>query len=109
MMAASIIIDRRGLDARPPRGYNNVMIEETLARIEAAIREARLADTKNKAELIALLEKLKAEIKREKRSKDKLDEAADGLKEAALEFEATHPKLAAVVEEVTNLLASIGI
>ena len=85
------------------------MIEETVAKIEAAIREARLAEPKNKAELIALLEKLKAEVQREKRSKDMLDAAGTGLKDAAVEFDATHPQLAAVIGEVSTLLAKIGI
>jgi hypothetical protein len=85
------------------------MIEETVAKIEAAIREARVADTKNKAELIALLEKLKDEVRREKRSKDMLDQAGDRLKDAALEFEATHPKLALVMEELSLMLSKIGI
>ncbi|MBI4061902.1 MAG: DUF4404 family protein [Elusimicrobia bacterium] len=85
------------------------MIEETVAKIESAIREARIADPRNKAELIALLEELKAEVRREKRSKDMLDEAGARLREAALEFETTHPKLAAVVEEISMTLAKIGI
>jgi len=85
------------------------MIEETVAKIEAALREARVADPKNKAELIALLEKLKSEVQSEKRSQDLLDSAGAGLKDAALEFEATHPKLASVVNEVSTMLAKIGI
>ncbi len=85
------------------------MIEETVAKIEAAIREAHVADPKNKAALIALLEKLKAEVQREKRSKDLLDSAGEGLKDAAIEFDATHPQLAAVVGEVSAMLAKIGI
>lgn len=85
------------------------MIEETVAKIEAALREARVADPKNKAELIALLEKLKTEVQRETRSKDLLDKAKDGLKGAALEFDATHPKLAAVIDEISLMLAKIGI
>ncbi len=84
------------------------MVQETLAKIEAALREARLADPRNKAELIALLEKLKLEIQNEKRP-DLLDEAEEGLKNAAREFEATHPQLAAVVDELTLMLAKIGI
>lgn len=82
------------------------MIEETVAKIEAALREARVAD---KTELIALLETLKDEVRREKRSKATLDAAGAGLKDAALEFEATHPQLAAVVEELSLMLAKIGI
>jgi len=85
------------------------MIEETLAKIEAALSEARGTDPKNKAEVIALLEKLKAEVRSEKRSKDLLDQAEEGLKNAALEFDATHPKLAAIVGEVSAMLAKIGI
>lgn len=84
------------------------MIDETVAKIEAAIREARVADPKNKAELIALLEKLKADVRAEKRG-DILAAADQGLKDAAVEFDATHPKLAAVVGEVSMLLSKIGI
>lgn len=85
------------------------MIEETVAKIEAAIREARVADPANKEALIALLEELKAEVQRKERSKDLLDKAEEGLKDAALEFEATHPRLAAVAEELSLMLAKIGI
>ncbi|MDD5302921.1 MAG: DUF4404 family protein [Elusimicrobia bacterium] len=85
------------------------MIEETVAKIEAALREARLADPKNKAELIALLEKLKAEVQREKRSKDLLAAVDSKLKDAAVEFDVTHPQLAAVIGEVSMLLSKIGI
>lgn len=85
------------------------MIEETLAKIEAALREARGTDPKNKAEIIALLEKAKAEVANEKRSKDLLGQAEEGLKDAAVEFDATHPKLAAIVGEVSAMLAKIGI
>jgi hypothetical protein len=85
------------------------MIDETVAKIEAAIREARVADPANKAELISLLETLKAEVQREKASKDILASADQGLKDAAVEFDVTHPQLAAVIGEVSMLLAKIGI
>ena len=85
------------------------MIEETVAKIEAAIREARGADPKNKAELIALLETLKVEVQREKRSKDILEKVDENLKDAAVEFDVTHPQLAAIVGEVSMLLSKIGI
>jgi hypothetical protein len=109
MMAGSNILDRVGLDAHRRTGYNLSMIKETVEKIEAALREANVSNPKNKAELIALLEKLKAEVKNERPTKDALDAAEDGLKNAALEFETEHPKLAAVVNEVTTMLASIGI
>lgn len=85
------------------------MIEETVAKIEAALREARGAEPEKKAQLIALLEQLKAEIQREKASKDILAKAEEGLKDAAVEFDVTHPKLAAIVGEVSAMLAKIGI
>ena len=109
MMAASNILDRGGLDDHRVTGYNTRMIKETVEKIEAALREVNATNPKNKAELITLLEKLKAEVKNERRKKDVLDEAEEGLKNAALEFETEHPKLAAVVNEVTTMLASIGI
>lgn len=85
------------------------MIDETVAKIEAAIKEARGADPKNKAELVALLEKLKAEVQRDMRSKDMIDKAEEAVKDAALEFDATHPKLGAVIGEISAMLAKIGI
>ncbi|MEQ1919124.1 MAG: DUF4404 family protein [Elusimicrobiota bacterium] len=85
------------------------MIEETVAKIEAAIREARVADPKNKAELISLLEKLKVDVKNETRSKHLLDVADQKLKDAAVEFDVSHPQLAAVVGEISMLLSKIGI
>lgn len=84
------------------------MIEETVAKIEAAIREARVADPKNKAELIALLEKLKTDVQNEKRG-DLLAAADRSLKDAAVEFDVSHPQLAAVVGEVSMLLSKMGI
>lgn len=109
MTVRSNIIDRGGLDDPRTRGYKVLMIDETIAKIEDALKTARGSDPRNKAELIALLETLKEEIRREKRSKDALDSAGERLREAAVEFEATHPKLAAVVGEVSSMLASIGI
>lgn len=85
------------------------MIDETVAKIEAAIREAKGADPKNKAELIALLEKLKAEVQNDMRSKDLIDKAEEAVKNASLEFDAKHPQLAAVIGEISTMLAKIGI
>ena len=85
------------------------MINETVAKIEAALKQARLADPKNKKELIRLLEQLKAELGRERESDDLLKSVRDRLQAAALEFEASHPQLAAVVNDVCVILASVGI
>lgn len=84
------------------------MIEETVNKIESAIKQARTADPKNKEELIKLLEQLKAEVNNERRS-DVLRAVDEKLRDAAIGFDATHPQLGAVVAEISNLLASIGI
>ena len=84
------------------------MIDETVKKIEAVIAQAKTADPKNKAELIALLSQLKSELQKEKRSHI-LKAVDEDLREVAIEFEASHPQLAAVVGEVSSLLASIGI
>lgn len=84
------------------------MIEETVKKIEAAIAHAHTADPKNKAELVALLNQLKGELQQAKRSHI-LKAVDEDLREAAIEFESSHPTLAAVVGEVSTLLASIGI
>ncbi|MDO8757262.1 MAG: DUF4404 family protein [Elusimicrobiota bacterium] len=85
------------------------MIEETVAKIEAALRAARGDEPEKKAQLIALLEQLKAEVQREKASKDIIAKAEQGLKDAAVEFDVTHPQLAAIVGEISAMLAKIGI
>lgn len=84
------------------------MIEETVKKIEAAIAHANTADPRNKAELVALLNQLKSELQREKRSHI-LKAVDEDLREAAIEFEASHPQLAAVIGEISSRLASIGI
>lgn len=84
------------------------MIEETLAKIEAAIVEAHLADPRNKAKLVSLLEQLRDEVKQQQR-RDALNSLDLGLRDAAVEFKATHPQLATVVGELSAMLAKIGI
>ena len=84
------------------------MIKETVKKIEAAIRETQASGPKNKAELIKLLEQLKRELKEEMRS-HVLAAVDEELREAAIEFDTAHPKLGAVLGEVSMLLAKIGI
>ncbi|PIR19085.1 MAG: hypothetical protein COV48_03925 [Elusimicrobia bacterium CG11_big_fil_rev_8_21_14_0_20_64_6] len=85
------------------------MIEETVAKIEAALREVQLADPQNKAELVALLEKLKAEVKKDELSRAEIDSTGAMLKMAALDFESSHPSLSSLINEVSLMLAKIGI
>jgi mRNA-degrading endonuclease YafQ of YafQ-DinJ toxin-antitoxin module len=81
------------------------MIDETVKKLELAIKHARTA---KKAELIKLLEEVKREVQAEKRSHI-LKAADEDLREAAIEFDAAHPQLGAVLGEVSMLLAKIGI
>ena len=84
------------------------MIDETVKKIEAAIKQAHSADPTNKADLIRLLEQLKGELQKEKRS-HVLKAVDDDLRDAAIVFDVSHPTLAAVVGEVSMLLSKIGI
>ncbi|MCG2725990.1 MAG: DUF4404 family protein [Elusimicrobia bacterium] len=110
------------------------MLKDTIKRLEDISHTIETKNPKNKAELIRLLEQLKAEI--ETISHDKIDEAKsiahfaeaafheagrdkkvselqdlsiDGLSHSVKSFEASHPKLVEVVNEICVLLARIGI
>ena len=110
------------------------MIDETIAKIEQAIRRAGETDPEHSEELIRLLEQLKAEVYalpathvEEARSIAQFAEAAaheaarkgkstklqelsrEGLKESVAGFEVSHPNLTAVVNKICNLLAGMGI
>ena len=110
------------------------MIDETVARIEQAIRRAGDADPGHRDELIRLLQQLKREVgalpaaqgeearsiaqfaeaaAHEAARKDKstrlLELSGDGLRESVAGFEVTHPRLIGVVNEICGLLAGLGI
>ncbi|OGR46897.1 MAG: hypothetical protein A2X40_02555 [Elusimicrobia bacterium GWC2_65_9] len=110
------------------------MIEETVAKIEQAIRRAGDADPKHKEELIRLLGQLKAEVRglpaaqgekarsiahyaeaaaheaaRKEKSAKLLEMSRGALQESVVGFEASHPRLTAVVNDISALLARIGI
>lgn len=110
------------------------MIEDTVARIEQAIRRAGGADPKHREELIRLLEQLKAEVHalppaqseragsiaqfaeaatheaaRTEKSARLQELSREGLRASVADFEVSHPKLTAVVNDICNLLAGMGI
>jgi len=110
------------------------MIEDTLAKMEKAIRQAGSADPKHRKELIRLLEALKAELgalssahgekahsiagfaevaayeaARHGRSVELIEIASEGLSASVADFETTHPQLTVVVNEICTLLAGLGI
>lgn len=84
------------------------MIEDTLAKIEAALKDAAAADPKKKTELTALLTQLKRELKSAGKPGDPA-ESAQALSDTARAFEASHPKLVQIVAEICRELAALGI
>jgi hypothetical protein len=110
------------------------MIEETIAKIEEAIRRAGETGPDHREELIRLLEQLKTEVRalpashldrarsiaqfaeaaaheaaREEKSARLQEISREGLKESVTGFEISHPGLTAVVNKICNLLAGMGI
>jgi len=110
------------------------MLDDTIRRIEAAIRRIETSRGKEKAELLALLESLKAEVRELSRTRLEharsiaglteqaaheatrtdpspglLRHSLDGLELAAEELGASHPRLVAVLDDLASMLARIGI
>lgn len=110
------------------------MIERTLAKIEEAIRRAGEVDPTYRKELIQLLEQLKSEVRalpethvesarsiaqfaeaaaheaaRKEKSARLQELSREGLRESVAEFEVSHRNLIAVVNDICNLLAGMGI
>ena len=110
------------------------MIEETIAKIEAAIKRIEAGGSDKKAELVRLLAQLKREVGRLARThgdqarsiagfaeaaaheasrQDKAPElqrlSLEGLSSSVKGFEATHPGLVEAANGICSLLARIGI
>ena len=110
------------------------MINETLSKIEAAIAKIQAGKSKEKDELVSLLNKLKTELASVPESKQDDARSVGYYTEAAAHevtrqngsvhlrnlsvsaiaysvkgFEATHPQLVSVVNELCMILARMGI
>ncbi|HVU08731.1 MAG TPA: DUF4404 family protein [Verrucomicrobiae bacterium] len=86
------------------------MIQETIGEIEAKIRGANSIDAKSKTELLQLLAKLKTEIAAgENQNLDSLKGPVEDLRASVEGFEQSHPKLVQAVNNISNLLANLGI
>jgi hypothetical protein len=110
------------------------MIKDTLSKIEAAIAKIQAGEHKDKTELVALLGKLKAElaelpasrldearsigyfteaaaheVTREKSSVQLKNLSISGISYSVQGFEASHPQLVGVVNEICMILARMGI
>jgi hypothetical protein len=110
------------------------MIEDTLAKIEARLNSAEAIKDDKRAELQALLTRLRAEVAalskthgeqaesiagftelstreatRERQNPKLLNLSLTGLTSSVQEFEKTHPKLVEVVNAISQTLSNVGI
>jgi hypothetical protein len=110
------------------------MLHETLEKLEANIRQSATLKEENRAELLALLARLKEETSDlEKTDADRaysianfaavsaheatrsqpdpelLDLSLRGLSHSVSKFEETHPRLVQVVNSISNALSNLGI
>jgi hypothetical protein len=113
---------------------NQRMIRETIGKIEERLRQADAIKSENKAELLALLATLKAEVSDLSRTDaDKAESIAGftavsahettrleknpqlvelslkGLSSSVEGFEQSHPKLVQVVNSICTTLSNLGI
>ncbi len=111
-----------------------MVITDTLGEIEARIRNAASLSEERKAELLALLSDLKAEVSelskthaehtrtisgftkdsiheatREKPDPETLKRSLERLTASVEEFETSHPKLVGIVNSLSLTLANLGI
>ena len=110
------------------------MIEDTIAKIEARLRNADAIKEDKRRELQDLLAKLKSEVAalsqthaeqaesiagfteistheatRETQNPQLLKLSLDGLTSSVEEFERSHPKLVQLVNNFSNMLSNLGI
>lgn len=110
------------------------MIEDTIAKIEEQLESAHTIRPERKAELLKLLETLKAEVAtianthseevasiarftevsaheatRHTQDPQLLNLSLEGLRSSARSFEESHPKLVQVVNSISRTLSNLGI
>ena len=110
------------------------MLEETVKKMEDAVRKLQSLKGKDRAEMLALLATLRTEVERlskthgeqahsiasladmaaheatrQDKSPDLLKHSVAGLNLSGQGFEASHPQLVAAINELCTMLARIGI
>ncbi|MDF3129918.1 DUF4404 family protein [Kiritimatiellaeota bacterium B1221] len=108
------------------------MIEDTLLKLENRLKASKNLNAENRLALQKLVSELRQEIDqlddddqaesiagftetsarealREQQDQDLLDVALDGLQKSTREFEASYPKLTAVVNNICHQLSNLGI
>ena len=92
------------------------MIEETIAKIEARLRESELPPER-RAELHQLLAELRSEARASRigpipaahQEEDDARSAISRLEENLTAFESSHPKLIGLVNRISAVLSNMGI
>ena len=128
-----VVLSFSGYSSRPLY-TENIMINDTLSKIESAIAKVQAGKSSDKAELVALLNKLKSElaalpasklddarsvgyfteaaaheVTRENSSVQLKNLSISGISYAVKGFEVSHPELVSVVNEICMILARMGI
>jgi len=108
------------------------MIEETLQKLENRLDQSKNLNEENRRDLQEMVRELRLQIDelddddqaesiaaftensarealREQQDQDLLDIALDGLKKSTREFEASHPTLTSVVNNICHQLSNLGI
>ncbi|HKI70321.1 MAG TPA: DUF4404 family protein [Verrucomicrobiae bacterium] len=110
------------------------MIDDTVSKIEAKIQNSSSIRNEKKQELLQLLGTLKSEIgklsethdeqaqsiagfteisaheaTRSERNPELLDLSLKGLSSSVEGFEKSHPRLSQIVNDISNILSSLGI
>src|SRR6266850_8369465 len=110
------------------------MIEDTVGKIEARIKNAEAISPERRQELLQLLGTLKSEVAnlsrtdseqaqsiagftevsaheatRETRNPELLDLSLQGLRSSVEGFNQTHPRLVQIVNSISNTLSNLGI
>lgn len=108
------------------------MIDDTLNKLEARLKHSHNLSERNRRELEALVKELRREIDllddeeraesiaaftessarealRDEKDEDLLDLSLQGLDKSTRQFEASHPKLTSVVNNICHQLSNLGI
>lgn len=94
------------------------MIKKTIEKLEASIHKMKAVDAKQKKEISRLLATLKSEVealsKTHQKHAQNIETHLDNLSPEALAasvqgFEASHPQLVETINELSKMLARIGI
>ena len=89
------------------------MIKETIKKIEQTLQNGRSLNEKQTLELKILLKRLEGQVQELADKKEKpsgpFEESFNEVKKSIDEFESSHPDLVTMVNNISNILANMGI